>query len=207
VFHEVAHGLVANMLGDSTAAERGRLSFNPIRHVDPVGTVALPLVLAVSGAPLFGWAKPVPVIAGRLRNPRIDMMLVAIAGPAMNLFLAALATVALGALIAATGPEPAGATGFAARNLLNFLLINISLAIFNLLPIPPFDGGHIVEGLLPRRAAAHYARLQRYGFPILFVLIVALPMVAPQLNILAQVVWPIVDWITRLFLGSVGLAG
>jgi Zn-dependent protease len=207
VFHEVAHGLVANMLGDPTAAERGRLSFNPIRHVDPIGTVALPLVLAVTGAPMFGWAKPVPVVAQRLRNPRIDMMLVALAGPAMNLLLATLATIALGVLIAAAGPESEGIAGFAAANLLNFLVINVSLAIFNMLPIPPFDGGHIVEGLLPRPLAARYAALGRYGFLVLVVLIVILPQLSPRLDVLSRIVWPIVEAVTRLFLGSIGIGG
>lgn len=207
MFHEVAHGLVANMLGDSTAAERGRLSFNPIKHVDPIGTVALPLVLAVTGAPMFGWAKPVPVVAERLRNPRIDMMLVALAGPAMNLFLGALATLGFGAVIALYGSDVGGFWGFVADNLGNFLLINISLAIFNLLPIPPFDGGHIVEGLLPRPLAARYAALGRYGFLVLVVLIVILPQLSPRLDVLRQLVWPIVGWITHLFLGSVGIGG
>lgn len=195
------------MLGDPTAAERGRLSFNPIRHVDPIGTVALPLMLAMTGAPMFGWAKPVPVEARRLRNPRVDMMIVALAGPAMNLLLATLATLALGALIAAAGPEPRGIVAFVAANLLNFLLINVSLAIFNLLPLPPFDGGHIVEGLLPRPLAARYAALGRYGFLVIVILIVILPQLSPRLDVLRQLVWPIVEAITRLFLGSIGIGG
>jgi len=207
VFHEVAHGRVANMLGDATAAERGRLSFNPIRHVDPIGTVAVPLVLAVAHAPLFGWAKPVPVVAHRMRNPRVDMMLVALAGPAMNLFLAALATLGYAAAIGAWGEDATGLPGFAIDNCGNFLLINVSLAIFNLLPIPPFDGSHVVEGLLPRPLAARYAAIGRHGFLILIVLIVILPQLSPRLDVLRQIVWPIVDAVLRLFLGSVGLGG
>jgi Zn-dependent protease len=206
VCHEVAHGWVANMLGDPTASEQGRLTLNPVKHADPVGTVILPLMLAIAHAPIFGWAKPVPVVAERLRNPRIDMMLVAIAGPAINLFLGALAAVGLGALFASTGGEDvSGALGFLADNLVNFLLINVFLAVFNLLPIPPFDGGHVVEGLLPRSIAPHYAKLGRYGFLILIVLIVALPMLAPEVNIVERVVAPIVNAITRFFLGSVNL--
>lgn len=204
VLHEVAHGWVANMLGDPTAAERGRLTLNPVPHVDPVGTVALPLVLAVVGAPLFGWAKPVPVEGSRLRNPRVDMMLVAFAGPGMNLFLGALAAAGYGAAIAAAGPVTQGPWGFIQDNLFNFLVINISLAIFNLLPIPPFDGGHIVEGLLPRPLAAQYAQFGRYGFLVLVVLIIILPQLSPQLDVLRRVVWPIVQAIILTFLGSVG---
>lgn len=206
VFHEVAHGLVANMLGDTTAAERGRLSFNPIRHVDPVGTLAVPLMLALTGAPLFGWAKPVPVDFRRLRNPRLDMVLVALAGPMSNLFLATLAAIAL-RFTGFTLGAPLEEQGFVIGNLVNFLVINVSLAVFNLLPIPPFDGSHVVEGALPRPLAARYAEIGRYGFLILFMLIVVLPQLSPRLDVLRQIVWPIVDAVLRLFLGSVGLGG
>ena len=166
VFHEVAHGYVASLLGDPTARERGRLSLNPLRHVDPIGTIVLPGILALATAPVFGWAKPVPVIAERLRNPRRDMMLVAAAGPASNLVLALIGAVLLGLLarVYAGATAPAPVAGFIALNLYNFLLINIFLALFNLLPIPPFDGSHIVEGLLPPKAAQAYARLHRFGF-------------------------------------------
>lgn len=206
MFHEVAHGLVANMLGDPTAAERGRLSLNPIRHVDPVGTVAVPLVLALTGAPMFGWAKPVPVIAQRMRNPRLDMVLVALAGPGMNLFLAALAAVAL-RFTAFTFDAPLDEQGFVIANLVNFLVINVSLAIFNLLPVPPFDGSHVVEGALPRPLAARYAALGRYSFLILILLLVVLPQLSPSFDVLRQLVWPIVDEVLRLFLGSPELGG
>ncbi|MEZ0242079.1 MAG: site-2 protease family protein [Sphingomonas sp.] len=201
VFHEVAHGLVANMLGDPTAAERGRLSFNPIKHVDPVGTVGLPLLLAVSGAPIFGWAKPVPVDFRRLRNPRLDMVLVALAGPGMNFFLATLAVIGL----KFAGFTPYAAIedqGFLIANLFNFLLINLFLAVFNLIPLPPFDGGHVVEGALPRSALPQYQKIARYGFPIMIVLVVVLPMISPQLSIVRQIVAPIVTGILILFLGG-----
>jgi Zn-dependent protease len=149
VLHEISHGWVANAFGDPTAKNLGRLSPNPIRHVDPFGTLILPMVLAVSGMPVFGWAKPVPVVARRMRRPRLHMMLVALAGPGMNFALAILAAFAL-ALLRATADEPPGAmTQFIGANLFNFLIINIFLAVFNLLPVPPFDGGHVVEGLLP----------------------------------------------------------
>ena len=152
VFHEVAHGLVARQLGDPTAEARGRLSLNPIRHIDPFGTLILPMLLAISHAPMFGWAKPVPVDYRRLRNPRRDMILVALAGPGMNLLLALVGTAILAATIMISGGGSGGGPLFVAANALNFILINIFLAVFNLLPVPPFDGGHVVEGLLPRRS-------------------------------------------------------
>src|SRR3569833_1574081 len=138
VFHEVAHGYVALLLGDPTAKERRRLSLNPLRHVDPVGTIVIPGALALLHWPVFGWAKPVPVDKWRLRNPRFGMMAVAAAGPATNLVLAALNTIVLG-LVAG---QPQGAAGVAAALIYSFILTNIFLALFNLLPIPPNDGSH-----------------------------------------------------------------
>jgi Zn-dependent protease len=199
VFHEVAHGWVANAFGDPTARRKGRLSLNPIRHVDPVGTVILPLVLAVSGAPVFGWAKPVPVVARRMRNPRLHMILVALAGPGMNLALAVVGALGLAALVAAAPPPGLGWL-FLALNLFNFVAINIFLAVFNMLPIPPFDGGHVVEGLLPRRAAAHYAKLQRYGFLLFVVLLLVVPQLFPGADIVGRIVRPPVDWLTGVML-------
>ncbi|HEX8062056.1 MAG TPA: site-2 protease family protein [Allosphingosinicella sp.] len=201
VLHEVSHGWVANAFGDPTARERGRLSLNPIRHVDPIGTVVLPLVLAVSGAPVFGWAKPVPVVAKRMRNPRLHMMIVALAGPGMNLLLALLA----GILLALVRPEalPTGPGQlFLLANLVNFIAINLFLAVFNLLPLPPFDGGHVVEGLLPRRLARRYRKLARFGFPLLIFLLLILPMMVPRANVVERVVRPPVEWLLRLFLGG-----
>ena len=134
VFHEVSHGWAARMLGDPTAHEQRRLSFNPLRHVDPVGTIVLPLILAIAKVPVFGWARPVPVRAARLRNPRSGMMIVALAGPAMNLALALVAAIAIGVFAnALDGTRPEGIAGFVWANLINFLLINVFLAVFNLL--------------------------------------------------------------------------
>ena len=193
VFHEVSHGVVANMLGDPTARERGRLTFNPIKHVDPVGTVVLPMILAVSGAPIFGWAKPVPVVARRLRNPRFHMVLVALAGPGMNLLLAFVSALLLAALVAIT---PTGLIwAFIGQNLLNFLAINVFLAIFNLIPLPPFDGGHVVQGLLPRGLAKHYAKLSRYGLLLLIMLLLVIPMLFPGANIVERIIGPPVHWV------------
>ncbi|MFL6846722.1 MAG: site-2 protease family protein [Allosphingosinicella sp.] len=199
VLHEISHGWVANAFGDPTARERGRLSLNPLRHVDPVGTVALPLILVLIGAPVFGWAKPVPVVAKRMRNPRLHMILVALAGPGMNVLLAMAAGIAL-ALFRMAVPQGGALWLFAILNLVNFIAINIFLAVFNLLPLPPFDGGHVVEGLLPRRLARPYRKLSRFGFPLLIFLLLILPMMVPGANVVERVVAPPVDWLLGLML-------
>lgn len=196
VFHEVAHGWVARMLGDPTAHEARRLSLNPLRHVDPIGTVVLPGFLALVKAPVIGWAKPVPVNKWRLRNPRFGMMAVAAAGPGTNLILAGIGAVLLGLLLRPYGAfgQMSGVGAFLAANLVNFLTINIFLALFNLLPIPPFDGSHIVEGLLPPQAAEAYGRLRPVGFPLLLVLLIALPSIFPRFDIVGWLVVPPVNW-------------
>jgi Zn-dependent protease len=199
VFHEVAHGWTALALGDPTAKERGRLTLNPIRHVDPFGTLLLPGLLALSGLPVFGWAKPVPVIKQRLRNPRFGMMAVAAAGPGTNLVLAAIGALVLGLLVR-SGIQPEGVSGFALASLYSFILINIFLALFNLLPLPPFDGSHIVEGLLPPRAARVYDRLRPFGFPLLFLLLLVIPYFFPGLGIVERVVLPPVEWAEAKFM-------
>jgi Zn-dependent protease len=167
VFHEVAHGYVAKAFGDPTASERGRLTLNPIRHVDPIGTLVVPGALLLAGAPAFGWAKPVPVNQYRLRNPRYHMMAVAIAGPASNFLLATLGAVVIGIASAIAGQSILAEDNVLGVALTMFLLINIFLGLFNLLPIPPFDGSHIVGGLLPDRLRFHWARLQRVGIVLL----------------------------------------
>jgi len=194
VFHEVAHGWAALALGDPTAKEQRRLTFNPLRHVDPFGTVILPGLLAATGAPVFGWAKPVPVNFRRLDNPRIGMMLVAAAGPGMNFALATLAAIVLG--LTAGNPLLVQGEGqmLLASGLYTFILMNLFLGLFNLLPIPPFDGSHIVEGMLPDRAARVYSRLRPYGFPLLFVLLLVVPMVFPNANLIERIVMPPVMW-------------
>ena len=201
VFHEVAHGLVARRLGDPTAESKGRLSLNPIKHIDPFGTVILPMLLALSHAPMFGWAKPVPVNYSRLNNPRRDMVLVALAGPGMNLILALVGT----AILAATVEAKTGVGAFIAANALNFVLINIFLAIFNLLPVPPFDGGHVVEGLLPPGPAQSFRKLGRYSLLVLVLLLLVLPALSPRANVVARIVSPIVDQVTRIILAIFGL--
>ncbi len=197
VFHEVAHGWTARALGDPTAAELNRLSLNPVRHVDLIGTIVLPGFLALVKAPILGWAKPVPVNKWRLRNPRFGMMAVAAAGPGSNLVLAAIGAVLLGLMLRVWGTNDVTPLAvFLAENLKNFLLINVFLALFNLLPIPPFDGSHIVEGLLPRQAAHGYARMRRFGFPLIILLLIVLPSLFPSFNIVQRYVLPPVEWVT-----------
>ncbi len=202
VFHEVAHGWTARLLGDPTAAQLGRLSLNPIKHVDPFGTIILPGMLKLAGLPVFGWAKPVPVIKGRLRNPRRDMMIVAAAGPGSNLVMALIGAVALGLVTRgfAGGAEPSLGVSFLAANLLNFILLNIFLALFNLLPLPPFDGGHIVEGLLPAQAARKYAAMHSKALLIMILVLVVLPWIAPSLNVVSWLVLPPVEWLSDHYL-------
>jgi len=197
VCHEVAHGAVARLLGDRTAEEQGRLTLNPIAHVDWFGTVILPGLLALAHLPVFGWAKPVPVNQWRLRNPRYGMMLVAIAGPASNILLAGLSAVLLGAIPGglADKPQPFGLAAFTIANLQNFLGINLFLALFNLLPVPPFDGSHIVEGALPRRLAAGYARLRRFALPVMLVLLVIVPQLFPGVSVVDKWVDPPFEWL------------
>ncbi len=203
VFHEVAHGYVANLLGDPTAKERRRLSLNPLRHVDPMGTILVPGVLALAGAPVFGWAKPVPVIKQRLRNPRYGMMAVAAAGPGTNFLLALVGAVVLG--LVGLGPVETG--DLLANGLFYFILINLFLAIFNLLPIPPFDGSHIVEGLLPPEWARQYEKLRPYGM-LLFFGLVALTWFAPEWGVLEKVILPPVWWVLEKYLAiATAIAG
>lgn len=208
VFHEVAHGWTARYFGDMTAANKGRLTLNPVRHVDPFGTVILPGLLAISGAPIFGWAKPVPVVPSRLNNPRRDMMIVAFAGPASNFILAFIATAILALSFGLSGSEASGAMGrFIEDNLFNFLLINVFLGFFNLLPMPPFDGGHIVEGLLPRSALPLWEQMRKYGVILLFVLLLGVPLLFPEARIVERLVLPPVTWLVEFYLGLFGLNG
>jgi Zn-dependent protease len=205
VFHEVAHGLVAKKLGDTTAEERGRLTLNPIKHIDPFGTVILPLLLAISHAPVFGWARPVPVNYARLRNPRRDMVLVALAGPGMNLLLAVVGAIVLAAALSLSPDPNSFTTGLIVANALNFVLINIFLGVFNLLPVPPFDGDHVVEGLLPAPLAIRFRQIGRYSLLVLMLLLLVLPAISPSANVVGRIVSPLVDHIATGLLSIFGI--
>ena len=200
VFHEVAHGWMALMLGDPTAKEQRRLSLNPIRHVDPIGTLLVPGALALFGGPIFGWAKPVPVNARRLNNPRYGMMAVAAAGPGTNLVLALLGSVLFGVFAGFAFEAGEALPDWAVTAGGTFILINVFLALFNLLPIPPFDGSHIIGGLLPRRYARHWQKAQGLGMAF-FVILIAATWAFPDSGIVEHVVLPPVMWAQQIFAG------
>jgi Zn-dependent protease len=179
-FHEAAHGFAAHRLGDDTAWRLGRVTLNPIKHIDPFGTILLPGILLLTGSPfLFGYAKPVPVNFAALRQPRRDMILVAAAGPAINIALAIIA----GLIFHIVAYLPDTAALWLADNLRNALVLNVMLAVFNLFPLPPLDGGRILVGLLPRPAAAAVSRIEPYGLFILIGLLVLLPLLSTQLGV------------------------
>jgi Zn-dependent protease len=204
-FHEAAHAFVAHRLGDNTAYDLGRVSFNPFKHIDPFGTVLLPGILLLSHAPfLFGYAKPVPVNFRNLRNPRLGMVWVALAGPATNIALALLAALAFHALPLA----PADYAKWLADNLKNALIINVLLAVFNMLPIPPLDGGRVAVGLLPNVLAYPLSRLEPYGMLILIGILIVLPLAGSQfglnLDVISAIIRTSTGYVIRLLLVLTG---
>ncbi len=206
-FHEAAHGFVAHRFGDNTAWELGRVSFNPLKHIDPFGTLMLPAMLLLSHSPfLFGYAKPVPVNFRALRHPRIDMVWVALAGPATNIALALFAAAAFHVLAFV----PASAVQWVADNLKNALVINVVLAIFNMLPIPPLDGGRVAVGLLPRVLAYPLSRLEPFGMLILIGILIILPLAGSQfglnLDVISAILRSSTGYVIRLILVVTGNA-
>jgi len=186
--HEVSHGWVANKLGDPTAKNRGRLTVNPLKHIDPVGTIVVPFFLAMVSPIIMGWAKPVPVDPRHFKSPLLDMALVAVAGPVSNFFMACFWAMFI--QLAATLVSPSQLLVFLAEMGKNGIIINIVLMVINLLPIPPLDGGRVVAGVLPPSLAMPYMQLERFGMVIVLLLLVS--------GILGKILWPIVQHFVKI---------
>ena len=196
-FHEAAHGWVADRLGDDTARCRGRVTFNPIRHVDRFGTIVLPGLLLLFAPFVFGYAKPVPVNFARLNHPKRDMVWVALAGPGMNIALALVST----SLLHIAFVMPAPFAQWLALVLVASLLINVILAVFNMLPVPPLDGGRVAVGLLPRRLAQPLARLERFGIFLVIGVLLVVPTIGNSLGLDLPIFFWLV-WVPSTFVIS-----
>ena len=205
--HEAAHGFVARLLGDDTAYRLGRVTLNPIKHIDLFGTILLPAMLIFMGASfIFGYAKPVPVNFANLRKPKRDMFWVALAGPAANIVMAVISIL----LLYATPIMPESFSLWWIEMLSVSIHLNIILAVFNMLPILPLDGGRMLVGVLPRHYAMLYAQTERYGFFALIGLIFILPLIADAFGVffhpLASILLPVVSWLSELLLVALGFA-
>ena len=195
--HEAAHGYAANLLGDDTAKKLGRVTLNPFKHIDRFGTVILPLLLILMKSPfIFGWAKPVPVMFHRLKNPLRDMVIVAIAGPLTNIALAIISASILSMMQNLSLLDNL----WLVRTLINFIFINIILAVFNMIPIPPLDGGRVAVGLLPKYISYQLAKLERYGLFIIIGALFILPLLGKQIGIPLEPIHWFIQYVSNFLL-------
>ena len=195
--HEAAHGYAANLLGDNTAKKLGRVTLNPFKHIDRFGTVILPLLLILMKSPfIFGWAKPVPVMFHRLKNPLRDMVIVAIAGPLTNIALAIISASILSMMQNLSLLDNL----WLVRTLINFIFINIILAVFNMIPIPPLDGGRVAVGLLPKYISYQLAKLERYGLFIIIGALFILPLLGKQIGIPLEPIHWFIQYVSNFLL-------
>ena len=195
--HEAAHGYAANLLGDDTAKKLGRVTLNPFKHIDRFGTVILPLLLILIKSPfIFGWAKPVPVMFHRLKNPLRDMVIVAIAGPLTNIALAIISASILSMMQNLSLLDNL----WLVRTLINFIFINIILAVFNMIPIPPLDGGRVAVGLLPKYFSYQLAKLERYGLFIIIGALFILPLLGKQIGIPLEPIHWFIQYVSNFLL-------
>ncbi|GAB6041948.1 site-2 protease family protein [Endothiovibrio diazotrophicus] len=195
--HETAHGWMARRLGDHTAEMLGRLTLNPLKHIDPLGTILVPGLLLMLGGFLFGWAKPVPINTRNLHQPKRDMALVAAAGPLSNLLMALFWALVVHFGLSTAGEPVGGAVRFLIYVGVAGVFINTLLMVLNLLPLPPLDGGRVLTGLLPGRAAYHFGRIEPYGFLILLALLAT--------GLLSEILWPPVSLLLAALAGVAGL--
>ena len=202
----MARAHVASWLGDPEPDARGMLSFNPLHHIDPVGTIVVPVMLALIQAPVLGWGKGLPIDGQRMRNPRFDPAVVAVTGPLIYLFMCALAAMGVAALTSGSGAA-ATTQNVPLVLLLNLMQVTAMLTVFNLLPLPPLNGAYLISALLPRAWAARYEQAGRYGMIVLILLVIILPSISPDLDMIGGILAPIALAIVRFFLWSAGVLG